>query len=262
VSVTDRLQCDVPADWANDFSQCLFEWQGLEGGALALAAALIGSIFLWKQIQQSEKHRLIDLTRRHNAAKLTLPLALSFVSELCQSIATEIASELETYGPNGFDRTLDAILGDRAGRRRFDPVELPGSVIGGFEKFVETLSNPNDIKHVSELIASIQILCARYNGQDLQGAGARTNLESLLLDAATVKTLCDSMFNYARSVDHSSFGIVGVIASEEAWRRIQGSAQSLVFSRESPDFFFPAIQSLVSRYSEAGTSPWLEKFPG
>jgi len=262
VSVTDRLQCDVPADWAQDFSQCLFEWQGLEGGALALAAALIGSIFLWKQIQQSEEHRKSDLLRRHNAAKLTMPLALSAVSELSQSIADEIASELETYEPTGFARTMAAILDERAAKKRFDPVDLPEAVINGFEKFTETLSNQSDIKHVSELIATIQILCSRYNSQDLQGAGARTNLESLLLDVATVKTLCDSMFNYARSVDENSFGIVGVIAHEDAWNRIQGNAQNLVFRRSNPDFFFPAIQALVSRYQENGTSPWLEKFPG
>lgn len=262
MSITDRLQCDIPADWANDFSQCLYEWQDLEGGALALAAALIGSLFLWKQIKQAEKHRQNDIQRRHNAAKLTMPLALSAVSELGQSIADEVANELETYEPEGFARTMDAILEDRVSRKRFDPVDLPDAVIAGFEKFAETLTNTNDIKHVSELIASVQILCSRYNSQDLQGAAARTNLESLLLDAATVKTLCDSMFNYARNVDDSSFGIVGVITHQEAWNRIQGSAQSLVFRRRSPDFFFPAIQATVSRYAENGTSPWLEKFPG
>lgn len=262
MSIADRLQCDVPTDWVQDFSQCLYEWQGLEGGALALAAALIGSIFLWKQIQQAEKHRQNDLDRRHNAAKLTMPLALSSVSDLCQLIANEIANELETYEPEGLARTMQAILEDRAARKRFDRVKLPEVIIGGFEKFAETLCNANDVKHLSELIAAIQILCSRYNSQDLQGAGARTNLESLLLDAATVKTLCDSMFNYARSVDQNSFGIVGVITHDDAWNRIQGSAQDLVFLRNSPDFFFPAIEASVSRYRENGTSPWLEKFPG
>lgn len=262
MSITDRLQCDVPADWTQDFSQCLYEWQGLEGGALALAAALIGSIFLWKQIQQAKKHRQNDLDRRHYAAKLTMPLALSSVCELCQLIADEIANELETYEPESSAKTMQAILDDRIARKRFDPVELPEAVIGGFERFAETLSSQNDVKHLSELIATIQILYSRYNSQNLLGAGARTNLESLLLDAATVKTLCDSMFNYARSVDQSSFGIVGVITHQEAWNRIHASAQGLVFLRNSPDFFFPAIEALVSRYQESGTSPWLEKFPG
>jgi hypothetical protein len=234
----------------------------LEGGALALAAALIGSIFLWKQIQQAKKHRKNDLDRRHNAAKLTMPLALSSVSALCQLIADEIANELETYEPEGSARTMQAILDDRAARKRFDPVELPEAVISGFEKFAETLSNQNDVKHLSELIARIQILCSRYNTQNLQDAGATANLESLLLDAAIVKTLCDSMFNYVRSVDQSPFGIVGVIPHQEAWNRIQGSAQGLVFLRNSPDFFFPAIEALVSQHQESGTSPWLEKLPG
>ena len=260
VSATNTLQCAMPSAWASKFSQCLYEWQGVESGMLAVFAAVVGSILLWRQIRQSDRHRQNDIDRRHIAAKLTMPLALSSISEMTQSIAGEIASELETYGPEGFDRTIEAIQSGKAFRKRFDPAQVRQEVLGSFEKFVETMSNGNDIKHVSELISSLQILTSRFNDQDLLEVGAKTNLESRLLDVATVKVLSDRMFNYARNVDQESFGIVGVLSNNEAWDLIEGGAQSLVFARPSPNYFFPAIHETVSRYKEHNVSPWLEKF--
>ena len=189
-----------------------------------------------------------------------MPLALSAISELTQTIANEIATELETYLPDSYERTFDAILSEKAFRKRFEPVEVRQEVLGTFEKFVETLSSHADIKHVSELIASIQVLTSRFNSHDLRGAGTKLNLELLLLDAAAVKVLNDQMFNYARNVDQAPFGIVGVISNDEAWDLIRGGAQGMVFARPSPDYFFPAIQELVDRRKESGETPWLEKF--
>jgi hypothetical protein len=261
VSRANRLECDVPTDWANDFSQCLFEWQGLEGGILALLAAVIGAILLWRQINQSNLHRKDDWDRKHTAAKLTMPLALSGVSEAVQKMADEIAGQLETFQPEGFERTLDSILDGGVERKRFDAIVIPADVVGTFERFVETLTNPVDIKHVSELVANLQILFSRFNDLDLQGAGARTSLESLLLDAAKVKVLNDGMFNYARNIVEASFGLVGAMSNKDAWLKIKSAAQSLVFSRPIPDFFFPAINQTIDHYIKEDTSPWLEKFP-
>ena len=254
--MANRLQCAVPSAWVSDFSQCLYEWQGIEAGL----AAIIGAFLLWRQIRQSDRHRQNEIDRRHIAAKLTMPLALSAISELTQTIANEIATELETYQPDAYGRTFDAILSEKAFRKRFDPVEVRQEVLGAFEKFVETMSCHADIKHVSELIASIQVLTSRFNSQDLQGAGAKLNLESLLLDAAAVKVLNDRMFNYARNVDQATFGIVGVISNDEAWDLIQGGAQGLVFARSIPDHLFPAIQKLIDRNKDSSGSPWLRKF--
>lgn len=261
MSRSDRLECDVPTDWTSDFSQCLFEWQGLEGGILALLAAGIGAILLWRQINQSNLHRKDDWNRKHTAAKLTMPLALSGVSEAVQKMADEIAGELETYQADGFERTLDSILDNGVERKRFDAILIPADVVGTFERFVETLTNPIDIKHVSELVANLQILFSRFNDLNLQGAGARSSLESLLLDAATVKLLNDGMFNYARNIVEAPFGLVGAMSNKNAWLKIKGAAQSLVFARASPDFFFPAIHRKIDHYTKEDTSPWLEKFP-
>jgi hypothetical protein len=101
---------------------------------------------------------------------------------------------------------------------------------------------------------------SRYNDFKLDQAGAKLGLASLLLDAAKVKLLNDRIFNYARFVDDDSFGIVGVVGTADAWDEIHGSAQSLVFLRDSPDVFFPDFEELIERYKEQDISPWIEKF--
>lgn len=237
----------------------LYNWQTLLSGLLALGAAIWAGYLLRAQISQSEKLHQKEMARRHIAAKLTMPLALSGMAALVQSVADEISSELETYG-DGLDREFDAILDGRANRRKFEPIEISESIISSFSRFAETLSSPEEIKHVSELIATAQILFSRYNGQDLQGAGARYNLESLLLDAATLRVLIDSMFNYARSLDDDSFALVGVKADEEVWEMIQRAAHGLIFLRDRRDRFIPLIDRRIQRYREGGSSPWLEKF--
>lgn len=262
MSIVERLRCDVPGDWLDDFSQCLFEWQALEGAGLALLAAFIGAWFLKGQIKQAGDHRKDEIARRHNAARITLPLALASVSELIHESVDEIAAELEQFGPEGFDRTLDAILSEKASRLRFAPLNLSDDVILAFRQLVESLSNNVDIRHVAELIASLQVYLSRFNGFDLKGGGSRSGLEGLLLDAAKIQLLNDNIYNYARFVDDRPFGIVGVSPRSEAWEKIRGKAQGLVFRRRSPDFFFPAINEAIDRYKKANVSPWNEKIEG
>lgn len=256
----DLVRCATPPDWVSNFSQCLYDWQGLEAAVLALFAAGISVVFLRRQINQQQVDRADEIARRHNAARLTLPLALAAVSELVQKIADEAAEEFEKFGPDGFSKTFDAILEGGEPRHTFDPLALPNEVIGSIEKFVASLANPRDIRHVAELVASIQILLSRYNGFDLQQAGAQHNLSGLLLDAAKVKLLNEKIYNYARFVDDVSFGIVGVITPAEAWDQIYGKAQGLVFHRQSPDIFFPDLGRRIGGYKEHNVSPWNEKF--
>lgn len=256
----DLVRCRIPADWVSNFSQCLYDWQGLEAAALALLAAWFGVKYVQRQIRQAQEHRTDEISRRHNAARLTLPLALAAVSELVQEIADEVADEFEKFGPDGFSKTFDAILEEGGPSHRFDPLALPNDVIGSFEKFVASLTDPRDIRHVAELMGSIQILLSRYNDFDLNQAGAKSGLADLLLDAAKVKLLNEKIFNYARFVDDSSFGIVGVATPADAWDQIHGSAQKLVFWRDSPDVFFPDFQERIRTSKEQEISPWLEKF--
>lgn len=255
------MKCAIPADWVHSFSQCLYDWQGLEAGALALLAAGIGVIFLHRQIAQQRLHRADEISRKHIAARLRLPLALSAVSELVGTIANEVSTEFESFDPNG-GRTIAAILGEAPARARFARISVTNEALNTFADFVASHSRPVDVRHVAELVASLQILLSRYNSFDLNQAGAQYSLSSLLLDAAKVKLLNEKIYNYARFVDDSSFGIVGVIAVATAWDEIHGAAQGLVFHRKSPDVFFPDLKKRIDGYKGHDVTPWNEKFEG
>lgn len=77
--------------------------------------------------------------------------------------------------------------------------------------------------------------------------------------AATVRLLCDTMYDYARSVTHESFGIVGVISNEAAWQEIAKKAYGLVLLRQDRDAFSPAIGDHVTRARERDLSPWITR---
>lgn len=253
------MTCGIPADWVNNFSQCLYDWQGLEAGVLALIAAGIGVLFLQQQITQQQEHRADDISRRHNAARLTLPLTLAAVSELVQTIADHVADEFDNFEPDG-RRTIEAVLDRESDRTTFDPVSLPNEVLGSFEDFVASLDRQEDIRHVAELVASIQILLSRYNNFDFKQAAVQLSLTGLLLDAAKVKLLNESIYNYARFVDDNSFGIVGVMRPADAWDEIHQKALGLLFHRERPEPFFPELKRRIDGYKERETTPWNEKF--
>lgn len=255
-------ECITICEAITSASTWLYRWQTLVAGGLALIGAYLTVRKIREQLAQSERHRNDDSQRRLNAARLTLPLALAEISELIQCTADEIASELEQLGAEGFDSAFDANVEGKAFRKHFEPVQLSDNVLEAFREFVQSLNDNQDIRHVAELIASIQIYLSRYNSFDFGMAGVQTTLEGYLLDAGKIKMMIDGMFNYARFVDDSSFGVVDVISLNDAWDQIHGKAQGLVFRRSSPDFFFPGIQERVQRYKELGLSPWTEKFEG
>ena len=255
----DAPSCSFPADWASNFSQCLYDWQALEAGALAIVAAIVSVVVLRRQIKQQQLHRDDEIARRHLAARIKLPLALASISQLITTISNAVGDEFETFGPDGA-RTIAAVLGREPTKQKFDSLELPAEVLATLADFVASHNAVSDRRHVAELVASIQILLARYNGFDLNQPAARHNLSGLLLDAAKVQLLVNKMYNYARFVDDSCFGQVGVADQKQVWDEIHEQAQGLVFARQSPDIFFPELQRRIEGYKKQGTNPWNEKF--
>lgn len=190
---------------------------------------------------------------------MTLPLALAAVSELGQTIADHVADEFDNFEPEG-RRTIEAVLDKETDRTRFEPISLPHEVLGSFEDFVASLERPEDVRHVAELMASIQILLSRYNTFDFKQAAVQLSLVGLLLDAAKVKLLNEKIYNYARFVDESSFGIVGVTSFANAWDEIHRNATGLLFHRPRPEPFFPELKKRIDSYKKSNVSPWNEKF--
>ncbi len=252
--------CQVPIDWVHNFDGCLYDWQTLLSGVLAVAAAVLGAIFLSRQIQQTEALNNAALQRRHNASRSVLPLALSGISGLLQSMASTIAEEIERINePSdvGDDGTF-AIM--RLPRSKFDPLGLSPEHLAAVRDFVETLTRPSEVRHVAELTAQLQVLQARYNDFDFSQVCVADRLHALLLNVAVVGALNDAIFNYARAVDEGEFGIVGRLANGEAWDRVHTKLHGLVFSRPRLDMFSEEASTRIKWSKDNDVSPWLAKF--
>jgi hypothetical protein len=250
----------MPTDWWADPSLCWFEWQTLVGGLFAVGAALVSVYWLNKQISQTEKLHQAELRRRHNAARAVVPVALAAISEFCSSVADQIARAIEFRREDDFDAAVDALISSRVSQKNFQNVDLPSPIVTIMKDFVETLSDDANVRHVAELLSSVQILQARFKEFDLQQSAGVNGLYGLLLDTAKVKLLTDSIYNYGRFVDENGFSIVNKQSVEDAWSSIQGKAQSLLFMRQSPDYFFPKISDIILSNCANQNSPWNEKF--
>ena len=242
--------------------QWLKDWQTLISGLLALGAAVWAGSLLRSQIAQAGKLHRKDIERSHNAARVALPMALSEVSQYVQKIADNVAEELEKYQEDSAKVPREELAHSGAEVDPIPVVDLPKDVIPLFQSFVQTLTDEADIRHIAELLSSIQILHARYSKLDFQQVAMRMTLFGRLLDAAKVAYLNDKIFNYGRYLEAEHFGVVGVVDQNEAWDAIHGKALGLLFSRRSPDFFFRELKERVDGYKRMNLSPWLEKMDG
>lgn len=87
---TPLARCDVPVDWANDFSQCLYEWQTLlASGIAALLAA--GTIYLLvRQLDAAQNKDRDRKVREERAARAGLPFTLDALGAYSQNLAREL----------------------------------------------------------------------------------------------------------------------------------------------------------------------------
>ena len=235
------------------------DWQTLFAAGVALWAAYVGANAIYRQTLKTEQLAQDEISRRHNAARCVLPLALSEVSTLCQSMANKIAEKIEIHA--GSDCNLYQampILG--AGSSKFDPITAPPYTLKAFKDFVQTLTDSSNVAHVGQLMAQIQILIARWDTFDLNQIAPDIRLIELLIDVARVKLLNDTIFNYARMVGDEHFSIVSKDFYSDAWDSIRGKTRELLFHRDSPDLFFGQINTLIDYRKEHNISPWLERF--
>lgn len=252
--------CRVPSYWLDDPSQCWFEWQTLLVGLLAVLAAYVSIRQVRKQISQASQLHDAELSRRHNAIRAVTPLALASISDFCRSVVDHVASEIERREGDNFDQALDDIVEGTEPKKQFSPIVIPNDIIATLQEFIETLSDGSNVRHMAELVSSIQILQSRFNDFRLQQAGSLEGLYGLLLDAAKVQMLNDNLFNYSRFVDESNFSLLSDHTFVEIWDKVNGKAHGMVFMRATPDLFFPRINQKIQSYKENSVSPWNEKF--
>jgi hypothetical protein len=252
-------KCIRICDAVHGVGQWLYDWQTLISGLLALGAAIWAGKLLRRQISQAEEFRRDEITHRHNASRVVLPLALSSIDELCREVSSAIAHEFEVR--QNFNEAFAEAAKDSEPPARFKPVSLSSEVISEMKGFAETLRGQKSVRHVGELMSSIQILISRFNSFDLDQGNdvVKYGLSGLLIDVAKVGLLNDKMYNYGRFVD-GKFAIVGRVSDAEAWDMIHKKAESLIFTRRIPDIFFEPLNERVQRYKKDGRSPWFEKF--
>lgn len=253
-------ECITICDAVNAVGGWLRTWQTLISGLLALAAAIWAGRLLRRQIAQTEAFNRRQIADRHKASRAVLSLALSAIDELCRDAASQIAREFEIR--DGFEAAFVA-MDKGESRSRFEELKLSATVVSEMKGFVETLQGPKSVRHVAELMSSIQLLISRFNKFDLSRPNGIVahELPNLLLDVAKVGLLNDKMYNYSRFVD-DSFAIVGRTGEAEAWRMIHQKALGLIFDQDNRERYLEPLNDRVAQYVEQDRSPWIEKFEG
>lgn len=241
------------------FGQWLYDWQNLVSGVLALLGAYWALMGIRQQIHVDREQNREEIRRKHNAARVALPLALAEVSSFVQAIADNVAAEIEAYGNQSNAEPREKLIRRGYAVEPLPKVKLPSDVISAFQNFVESLDSESEIRHIAELLSSIQILKARYESLDFSHVAMELTLYGRLIDAAKVGFLNDRLYNYGRFLDSQSFAVVNEWSNQEAWDKIMAKAHSLVFSRQVPDVFLKEIEKRITGYKERGQTPWLEK---
>jgi hypothetical protein len=234
----------------------LYTWQTLISGGLALAAAWWAGRLINKQIRQSEKLAAELLNRQHNAARAALPLALSDILAYCQNMAKDIVATVQSIATDntGTDSTQSAEP------LPFGQYHIPENAIGLVYRFIETLDDESEVKHVVELTSRIQMLQGRFHNILPANQADPASLNDLLIFVATVYFLTESLFNYARFVDEDSFAKVETICTDAAWNGILEAASRLIFSVRGPAGQTKAIAEMIDELKKSSKSPWLERF--
>ncbi|WP_295528374.1 hypothetical protein [Novosphingobium sp. Chol11] len=222
---------------------------------MAFSAALLTVSAIRRQINQADRLHENERQQRHNASRAIMPLVLSEISDFCLKIATAVSDEIEA---RGFGEKTDwlAELAPDESSKVLPSQQFLTTAIPALQSFIQSLTDQENIRHIAELIGSLQILTSRYRSLNLYQVDAVISLYGLLLDTAKVRMLAHSIFNYARFVDQSPFGLVGPTPHVNVWDKIHGEAHGLLFSRKNCDQFFLEISSRIKRYKEHDYTPW------
>ncbi len=175
---------------------CLDFWlnryQTLLTGFIALAGALLGGFYLNRQINQTDAHERLRVSRKKIAARTLLPLTLTQFSEYAQQCMSVCAS-LRKHDWQGRIEAPAEIS--------FSCPEIPREALTSLTVNVEY--SDNDVQdRLASLISFIQIQRSRLNG-DCKRASANDfvatwSVDQRIAEAVVVFGACQSLFKYAR----------------------------------------------------------------
>ncbi|MEQ1543201.1 MAG: hypothetical protein ABL926_13220 [Novosphingobium sp.] len=231
-----ELYCRIPANWIADPSLCLFEWQTLVGGLLAILAAGAGSFLLYSRIKQSERHELERRGRKFAASRATLPLALSEV--------TLFARRMVTWLENHRAYLSSAALAANP----VDPPSIGDDLIRNLQEFIEATYNTVAVDHISEIIREIQVLSSRAESLILDSSmiGMTFSVDEYVVQAARLHVITGHLFGFARGKDK---GPPDSISWDEVGRYL--SVQHHI-----DEDSHPGVYSILQRRGAAWSSVW------
>ena len=179
----------------------LKDWQTLVGGVLAIAAAVLGGLFILNQTAESRRQEQARLARQQAAARSVLPLALSGLVEHAERIAVA----LDALRATAVRRIVRAPTGTTFTAPQVDP-----KVIEPLRSVIESASELIGDR-VAQVIAEVQVLDARVRSVEkslhpashgiMPGTSSLVttyNLIDYIINAATIYARSAALFSYAR----------------------------------------------------------------
>ena len=187
--VCSALELLPPYNWVH-------EWQTLITGVFAIAAAVYGAKFVYRQTEQD---RTFEAQRRDGklfATRAMLPFILSEYGDYCDGCADEL-DRLQGHCKPGTS------LGTAAGSVCFPSV--PSSATERLIAFIEA-AHGEPRERAASLLRCLQVQASRLSSirASISDSGRRRsvivkhNLDSYLVDTAVIYAISSSMFEYAR----------------------------------------------------------------
>ncbi len=210
----------------------LKEWQDLIAGTMALAAAGLGGIFLQAQIRASEKQETRRRLARFTAARATLPLTLSAVTEYASTCA-------KAYGTIYQHRTERGIS-NNIGFPHFP--ELPFESVQEFRALIE---HGDEIvgEPIKKLLSLMQIhrarvkgLIAWYQGQSSVTIVTTGNIEEAILMSIEIHARAALLYSFGRFLSDDA---ARPLTSD---RILAGLDEMNFFQAQEPDLYVRAAE--------------------
>lgn len=180
-----------------DWIEIAQDWQGLEAGALAIIAAIIGLIALNRQTRQNALIEQDRIARQLRARRAVLPLTLSALSDWANSCGLILLDAMKKIASQSVF-TSDGEM-----------PELPGNLVRDLERFVEACDE-SGAASISNLLGDIQIFDARMRSAGFIASGQKTrhqassDVESHLIGIATIAAHIASLFEYGRRMSETT----------------------------------------------------------
>ena len=171
-------------------------WQTLVAGLLALFAALIGAVLLWRQIRQLDRHQRDIRARQLDSSRAVLPLAVNLVMDYAERSARALNAIYRTFDNDGNLKVEPRATATRP--------EIPPEAMPVLREFIE--AGQGTLRSAAvELLSKLQNHSSRLRSlfgwpRDAQerAVPVRTNVEDSIIDAAEIHAMCDELLRYAR----------------------------------------------------------------